>query len=130
MKKLIVNIKNLIVCILFASIVILHISLSETKKARPKCNFNGNSYLYRDTGSALLAISVDAFDLMYDILTNEDGKGYYLLLLSGHVLEIDNYTKIRILKSKIFSGKTKVRILEGKHKYTTGWVYNGAIRYR
>ncbi|HNQ79119.1 MAG TPA: hypothetical protein PKJ37_10550 [Acidobacteriota bacterium] len=76
--------------------------------------------------TTLVAVDKKVLSELTRTLSSHDETGYYELLLSGKVYEVDNNTSVLILQTQY--GAYEVRILEGERKNEKGWVFDGNLK--
>ena len=81
---------------------------------------NNNSDKNDTSGIAILAIDEKAFDDFTQSSIANDKYGFNEMINSGRLFTIPNSTAVKVIDIK-FSGKTRVRVLEGKYLGKSGW---------
>lgn len=75
-----------------------------------------------------LAWSDESWRDFLTVIDARDTDGLKLLLQKGEVSFVPAGTKVRVIKTNLIEGASLVRVLEGSHKYETGWTFSQLIR--
>jgi len=125
------NSRTVVICIAICSLVAPACDTGKgAKKAPDETLMTGEEgILYTDgTGHLYLSVDEKAFDAYSDAAVAKDMIGINELIRSGRLIPIIEGTHILVLDIGFF--KTKVRVLEGRHKGEAGWVPDEWVKKR
>jgi hypothetical protein len=75
-----------------------------------------------DFGIVIVCRDLDAQKELEELAPARDLDGIRSLVLEGGAFVVDAGTRAKLIKSNMWRGTSRVRILDGRHRGESGWV--------